>query len=71
MNRIFKELEAGGGPLKSRLLLQIHDELLFEAPPEEVRELSARVQEVMESAVKLSVPLKVSVGSGPNWLEVK
>ncbi|HOX06418.1 MAG TPA: DNA polymerase I [Planctomycetota bacterium] len=71
MNRIFKELEAGGGPLKSRLLLQIHDELLFEAPPEEVRELSARAEEIMESAVKLSVPLKVSVGSGPNWLEVK
>jgi DNA polymerase-1 len=71
MNRIFKELKAGGGRLQARMLLQIHDELLFEAPPKEVRELSARAEEIMESAVKLSVPLKVSVGSGPNWLEVK
>ncbi len=71
MNRVFRELEAGGGALKSRMLLQIHDELLFEAPPDEVGELSERVREIMENAVKLTVPLKVSVGSGPNWLEVK
>ena len=71
MNRVFRELEAGGGRLKSRMLLQIHDELLFEAPKAEVRELSARVKDIMENAVKLSVPLKVTVGAGPNWLEVK
>ena len=71
MNRIFRELAAGGGAWQSRLLLQIHDELLFEAPRGEVKELSARVKDIMENAVKLSVPLKVTVGSGPNWLEVK
>ncbi len=69
MNRIHVEL-AGGG-LRARMLLQIHDELLFESPPEEVAELSKMVARLMEGAVQLSVPLRVSVGSGPNWLEVK
>ena len=54
--------------LRSRLVLQIHDELLLDCPAEEVAEVSALVREAMENALPLAVPLKVDVGSGPNWL---
>ncbi len=53
--------------LKSRMLLQIHDELIFEVPPEEEEELYALVREKMESAVKLSVPLKAGIEFGSRW----
>ncbi|MBQ8498607.1 DNA polymerase I [Chlamydia sp.] len=55
--------------LKSRLLLQIHDELLFEVPEEELEEAKILIQEKMESAMKLSVPLVVNVLIGKNWAE--
>lgn len=55
--------------LKSQLLLQIHDELLFEVPAEELEELKVLVQEKMESAMLLSVPLVVNVLIGKNWAE--
>ena len=58
--------EAG---LRSRMVLQIHDELLFDAIPSEVPELSRIVVDVMENVVKLSVPLTVECCSGKNWLE--
>ncbi len=54
---------------RSRLLLQVHDELLFEAPEEEAAALSALVRQVMESAATLSVPLVVETGTGRNWAE--
>ena len=54
--------------LRSRLVLQIHDELLLDCPKGEVAEVSALVKEAMENAIPLAVPLKVDVGSGPNWL---
>lgn len=57
--------------LASRMLLQVHDELVFEAPPAEVDELSALVRREMEGAADLDVPLVVSMGTGPNWLESK
>ncbi len=57
--------------MRSRLLLQIHDELLLEAPPEEVPALRDVVRECMEQAIVLSVPLKVDIGVGDNWLEAK
>jgi DNA polymerase-1 len=57
--------------LRSRMLLQVHDELVFECPPEEAVELGALVSDVMTTAVKLDVPLVVDVGTGPNWLETK
>ena len=53
--------------LKSRLLLQVHDELIFEVYPGEETELSALVQENMRSAVELSLPLDVNIGIGENW----
>lgn len=55
--------------LKSQLLLQIHDELLFEVPAEELEEVKVLVQEKMESAMLLSVPLVVNVLIGKNWAE--
>lgn len=57
--------------LKATMLLQVHDELIFEAPEEEIEELKALVVEVMEGAVELSVPLKVDSNSGKSWYEAK
>jgi DNA polymerase I len=56
---------------KANLLLQVHDELVFEVPPEEWPELEPKILHVMESAVALSVPLKVEARSGDNWMEAK
>ncbi len=59
--------------LKTRMLLQIHDELVFETPPEEMEEASALVRHEMTHALadRLKVPLKVDVAVGPNWLDVE
>ena len=65
MINIAANLHAGG--FKSRMLLQIHDELLFEVPLEEVDRLSNMVEYEMMHAIQLSVPLLVSVNTGPNW----
>ena len=64
-----RRLDAEG--LKARMLLQIHDELLFETPPEERGRLETCVVEEMEKAIPLDVPVKVNVAVGPNWLEAK
>ena len=55
--------------LKSRMVLQIHDELLFDALPEEVERLKEIVVDVMEHVMELSVPLIVECSAGKNWLE--
>jgi DNA polymerase-1 len=55
----------------SRMLLQVHDELVFEAPPEEIDPLRQLVVGEMEHAAELSVPLVVDVGVGRDWLETK
>ncbi|MEK4147043.1 DNA polymerase I [Robertmurraya sp. FSL W8-0741] len=57
--------------LKTRLLLQVHDELIFEAPKEEIEILKEMVPEVMEQAVQLKVPLKVDFSYGPTWFDAK
>lgn len=57
--------------LKSRLILQVHDELIFDVVPEELELMKVLVVEQMEGAVKLSVPLKVEVGIGQNWYDLK
>jgi DNA polymerase-1 len=56
---------------KARMLLQIHDELVFESPPEELLAVAELVREEMESALPLEVPIKVDLAAGPNWLEVE
>ncbi|ASS64758.1 MULTISPECIES: DNA polymerase I [unclassified Paenibacillus] len=57
--------------MKSRMLLQVHDELVFEVPPEELEIMKKLVPEVMESALELNVPLKAEVSFGANWYEAK
>lgn len=57
--------------LKSHMLLQVHDELVFEVPEDEIETMKITVAEVMENALKLVVPLKVEVDTGLNWYEAK
>ncbi|ALC89701.1 DNA polymerase I [Bacillus sp. FJAT-18017] len=57
--------------LKSKLLLSVHDELIFEAPKEEIAVLEKLVPEVMENAIELKVPLKVDYSYGPSWYDAK
>lgn len=67
MLRIGPALAKAG--LKSRMIMQVHDELVFEGPEEEMEKLAALVREIMEGVVQLSVPLKVDAGWGDNWRE--
>ncbi len=69
MIRIHARLRDEG--LKSRMLLQVHDELVFEFPADEEDALRALVDREMTTAVQLDVPLVVDIGTGPNWLEAK
>lgn len=57
--------------LQTRLLLQVHDELIFEVPENEIEKLKQIVPEVMENAVALDVPLKVDYCFGPTWFDAK
>jgi DNA polymerase-1 len=56
--------------LKAKMLLTVHDELVFEAPPDEVATLAHLARTEMTNAIQLRVPLKVDVAAGPNWLDV-
>jgi DNA polymerase-1 len=67
MVRLHADLQEAG--MGTRLVLQVHDELLLECPEAEVPEASRRVREAMEGALSLEVPLVADVRSGPNWLE--
>ncbi|MBX3012396.1 MAG: DNA polymerase I [Caldilineaceae bacterium] len=68
MIRLHERLQAGG--FQARMLLQVHDELVLEAPAEEKADLVALVCDVMENAYQLDVPLKVDVEVGPNWYDL-
>jgi DNA polymerase-1 len=67
MNRIDGAIRASG--LNGKMLLQVHDELVFEVPKGEEASMEAVVREHMQQAMDLVVPLKVDVGVGKNWLE--
>jgi len=67
MLRIAKQLKAE--KFAARMLLQVHDELVFEAPASEVERLTEMVRREMVNALPLSVPIEVDVGSGANWLQ--
>ncbi len=56
---------------QARLLLQVHDELIFEVPPDEWEELQPKIRTAMENALPLSVPLTVDIHAGQNWMETK
>jgi len=55
--------------LQARMILQVHDELLFDLPLDELEEVRKLITDMMESAIELDVPLKVDTGIGPDWLE--
>jgi DNA polymerase-1 len=59
------------GKHEARMLLQVHDELVFEVPPDEMDSVKTLVKQEMENAAQLSVPLVVDIGSGANWLDTK
>ena len=68
MIQLDDRLIAGG--FQATMLLQIHDELVFEAPKQEVPRLAELVRETMTKALDLNVPLTVDIAAGPNWLDV-
>lgn len=69
MIALHRRLREGG--YQARIILQVHDELLLEAPEEEVEEVRRLVVETMSQTFELDVPLKVDVSVGRNWLELK
>ena len=69
MIRIDRALRETG--LEARMLLQVHDELVFEVPPSELETVKSLVKVQMEGAADLAVPLLVDMGTGANWLETK
>jgi DNA polymerase-1 len=56
---------------RARMLLQVHDELLFEAPPEDAERIAEVVKGAMEQVYRLDVPLLVDLGIGENWRDAK
>ena len=69
MVRVFRRLKEER--LRAKLLLQVHDELLIEAAPDEIDKVCALLKEEMENAVSLAVPLTVDLHTGKNWYEAK
>lgn len=69
MVQMSEALEETG--LKANMLLQVHDELIFEVAPDDVEPLKELVTEVMEQALELDVPLQVDVSSGNSWFDAK
>lgn len=69
MVRLHRKLQEGGW--RSRILLQVHDELVLEVPEEEVDPVTALVKDVMQTVHTLRVPLLVDTGVGKNWIETK
>ena len=67
MVRVFKELKERN--LNTKLLLQIHDELMLDVPEEEVEEVQILLERIMEEAQELKVPLKISISTGKSWYE--
>jgi DNA polymerase-1 len=69
MNNVYRRLKRENRP--SKMLLQVHDELVFETPANQVETDAAIIREEMTTAMKLKVPLKVEIGWAKNWQEVK
>jgi len=69
MIKIHKKISSSGEFKKSKLILQVHDELLFDAHKDEVDNLKSMVVYEMENAMKINVPIRAEVGIGNNWLE--
>ena len=69
MHRIHRRLR--DERMRTRMLLQVHDELVFELPPDEERQAGSLIKEDMEGALRMDVPIKVQLAVGKNWQETK
>lgn len=69
MVRIFRRMEEEG--LKAEMILQVHDELIFDVPELEIQKVAVLAKECMEQALPLEVPLQVDVKWGPNWYDLE
>ncbi len=69
MVNIFREMDEHG--LRAKMILQVHDELIFDSPAEEIESLKDLVQRCMENALVMDVPLVVDIKIGPNWYDTK
>jgi DNA polymerase-1 len=67
MVHMHRDLRSSG--LRARMILQVHDELLFELPASELEPLSSLVSRVMREALPLAVPIVVEMGHGTSWFE--
>ena len=68
MIKVQEQIEARAW--SSRMLITVHDELVFDVDPAEQDELIAMVRETMEHTIELAVPVKIDMKSGPNWLDM-
>jgi DNA polymerase I len=71
VHRVLEARPARGSGVRARMILTVHDELLFEVPREEADEVAALVKQHMEAAADLAVPLTVDIGIGENWKDAK
>ena len=69
MIKVFREIQKRN--LKSKIVLQVHDEMMIEAPIEEKEEIKQIMKQCMESAIELKVPLIAEISEAPNWYECK
>ena len=69
MIKVFKEIQNRG--LKSKIVLQVHDEMMIEAPIDEKEEVKEIMKECMESAITLKVPLIAEISEADNWYDCK
>ena len=67
MINIYNELKKQN--MKTKMILQVHDELVFDTPRDEVEQVSGLVEQMMKNAIKLKVPVVVDLNTGENWLE--
>lgn len=71
MVSIHRRLASKGAPAGTRMLLQVHDDLVFEVPEKSLAEAAQLVRDEMEGAIRMNVPVKVSVKAGPNWKDME
>jgi DNA polymerase-1 len=69
MIKVFNKLQENR--MQTKMIMQVHDELLFEGPESEVSDAMDLIKTEMENAVRLDVPLVVEIGAGDNWMEIK
>jgi DNA polymerase I len=69
MIRVARELREQ--KLRTKMVLQVHDELVLDVPTEEVDEVRERVRQAMEQVIELKVPIVADVAVGPNWRDLK